>query len=115
MVQSLPGLTFLPLLLSVEVGQGRLGPAVPTQRVAVLGHDVGGLRGAGRQVVVVIAATAAAAATAAPTAHHPALAGVHGLHPVPDPRQEGVAEELAQQGIVGKVVQELGEVLREGK
>lgn len=53
---------------------------------------MGGLRGAGGQLAAVFP--------------------LHGFDSTPDPGQEGVAEELTQQGILGKVVQELGEVLQ---
>lgn len=83
--------------------QRRLRPAVAAQRVAVLGRDVRRQRRARGQV--------AAAATAAA-----ALLHLHGLLAVGTARrQEGVAEQLAQQGILGEVVQELREVLQGGR
>lgn len=85
-------LTCLTALLSVEVRQGRLGSAVAAQGVAVLGRDVGGQRGGRGQVAHILP--------------------LHGLHSASHPRQEGVAEQLAQQGILGEIIQELREVLR---
>lgn len=79
-------------MLSGQVGERRLGPAVAAQRVAVLGGDVRGQGGRRGQVAAVLP--------------------LHGLHAVLLPRQEGVAEQLAQQSILGEVVQELREVLR---
>lgn len=77
--------------------QGRLRPTVPAERVAVLGCDVRGKRGRRGQVVSVLP--------------------LHGLHAASHSGQEGVTEQLAQQSILGEVVQQLGEVLRkrEGK
>lgn len=59
----------------------------------MLGRDVGGQRGGRGQV--------------------PAVLPLHGLHAAPPSGQEGVAEQLAQQSILGEVVEELGEVLQE--
>lgn len=75
--------------------QGRLRPAVSAERVAVLGCDVRGKRGRRGQVAAVLP--------------------LHGLHAASHSGQEGVAEQLAQQSILGEVVEELGEVLRKGE
>lgn len=58
----------------------------------MLGRDVGGQRGGRGQVAAVLP--------------------LHGLRAAPASRQEGVAEQLAQQSILGEVVQQLGEVLQ---
>lgn len=58
----------------------------------MLGRDVGGQRGGRGQVAAVLP--------------------LHGLHAAPASRQEGVAEQLAQQSILGEVIQQLGEVLQ---
>lgn len=79
--------------ISSQVRQGRLWPAVATERVAVLGGDVRGERGRRRQVTTILP--------------------LHSLYPASHPRQEGVAEQLAQQSFRGEVVEELGEVLDE--
>lgn len=86
------GFTCFAAVLPGQVRERRLGPAVAAQRVAVLGGDVRGQRGRRGQVAAVLP--------------------LHGLHAVLLPRQEGVAEQLAQQSILGEVVQELREVLR---
>lgn len=75
--------------------QRRLRPAVAAERVAVLGRDVGGQRGGRGQVAAVLA--------------------LHGLRSASPPGQKGVAEQLAQQSILGEIVQELGEVLQKDR
>lgn len=42
-----------------------------------------------------------------------AVLALHGFPAASHSRQEGVAEQLAQQGILGEVVQELGEMLQD--
>lgn len=81
-------------MLSSQVRQRRLRPAVPAQGVAVLGGDVRGQRGGWGQLAVL---------------------ALHGLHAASVARQEGVAEQLAQQSIWGEVVQELREVLQKAE
>lgn len=81
-------------MLAGQVRQGRLGPAVAAQRVAVFGGDVGRERGGRGQVGAVVP--------------------LHGFHCASSPGQEGVTEQLAQQSILREVVQELGEVLQGG-
>lgn len=61
----------------------------------MLGRDVRGERGRRGQVASVLA--------------------LHGFDAASHSGQEGVAEELAQQSILGEVVEELGEVLRKEK
>lgn len=75
--------------------QRRLRPAVAAERVAVLGRDVRGKRGRRGQVASVLP--------------------LHGLGAASHSGQEGVAEQLTQQSILGEVVQELGEVLHKGE
>lgn len=71
--------------------QRRLWPTVATEWVAVLRRDVRGQRWRWGQVA--------------------AVSPLHDLHAVPHAGQKGVAEQLAQQSIMGEVVEQLGEVL----
>lgn len=82
-------------MLSGQVRQRRLRPAVSAQRVAVLGGDVRRQRRGRGQVAAVLP--------------------LHGLLVSFVPRQEGVAEQLAQQTIRGEVVKEFGEVLQKNR
>lgn len=66
--------------------EGRLGPRVSAQRVTVLGLDVR-RRGRGRAQLL-----------------------LH-VHHFTAPRQEGVAQQLAKQGLLRQVIQEISEVL----
>ena len=86
-------LTGFAAVLSGQVRQGRLRPTVPAERVAVLGRDVRRERRRRGQVASVLA--------------------LHGFPATSHSGQEGVAEQLTQQGILGEVVQELGEMLQD--
>lgn len=85
--------TCFAALLSGQVRQRRLRSAVATQRVAVFGRNVRRQRGRRGEFTV-------------------AILSFHGFLPTSPTGQERVAEQLAQQSILGEVIQELREVLQ---